>query len=127
MEKRNASRSGKLQEEQSVLGELPSNKLDHRMQIRGITVRSSSTIQVKRNTYSVHSRLIGHQVDVLIDADCISVWHGDVEVQRMPRLAGSGKHAVNYRHVIDSLVRKPGAFENYKYRFEAVRFVTSVF
>lgn len=116
MEKRNASRSGKLQEEQSVLGELPSNKLDHRMQVRGITVRSSSTIQVKRNTYSVHSRLIGHQVDVLIDADSISVWHGDVEVQRMPRLVGSGKHAVNYRHVIDSLVRKPGAFENYKYR-----------
>ncbi len=33
----------------------------------------------------------------------------------MPRLAGSGKHAINYRHVIDSLVRKPGAFENYQY------------
>ena len=36
----------------------------------------------------------------------------------MPRLAGSGKHAINYRHVIDSLVRKPGAFENYQYHEE---------
>ena len=26
------------------------------------------------------------------------------------------KHAVNYRHIIDWLVRKPGAFENYVYR-----------
>ena len=34
----------------------------------------------------------------------------------MPRLLGNGKHAINYRHVIDSLVRKPGAFENYQYR-----------
>ena len=34
----------------------------------------------------------------------------------MPRLVGIGKHAINYRHVIDSLVRKPGAFENYQYR-----------
>ena len=34
----------------------------------------------------------------------------------MPRLVGHGKHAINYRHVIDSLVRKPGAFENYQYR-----------
>jgi hypothetical protein len=116
MDKRNGRRSRELQEEQAEFGELPPNKLDHRMRIRDITVRSSSTIQVKRNTYSVHSRLIGHQVEVLIDADTITVWHGDVEVQQMPRLLGSGKHAINYRHVIDSLFRKPGAFENYKYR-----------
>ena len=28
----------------------------------------------------------------------------------------SGSIAINYRHVIDWLVRKPGAFENYRYR-----------
>ena len=79
-------------------------------------VSKSSTIQVKRNTYSVHSRLIGHQVDVVIDADSLVVQHGDTKVQTMPRLIGSGKHAIHYRHVIDSLFRKPGAFANYKYR-----------
>ena len=36
--------------------------------------------------------------------------------QRMPRLRGEGKHNINYRHIIDWLVRKPGAFENYRYR-----------
>lgn len=29
-----------------------------------------------------------------------------------------GKHRIDYRHIIDWLVRKPGAFENYRYREE---------
>lgn len=116
MSKRNASRSPRLEQETEILGELPPTKLDYRTHARGIKVHSSSTIQVKRNTYSVPSRLIGHKVDVVIDADFIEVWYGGLEVQRMPRLVGAGKHAINYRHVIDSLVRKPGAFEHYQYR-----------
>ncbi len=116
--KRNAARSSRFEQEQGALGELPPAKLDYRMQVREIGVRCSSTIRVKRNTYSVPSRLIGHQVDVMIDADFIEVWYGDVLIQRMPRLIGAGKHTINYRHVIDSLVRKPGAFENYQYREE---------
>lgn len=115
-DKRNASRSAKFAEEQTRLSELPPCKLDHRQRVPDIKVRSSSTIQVKRNTYSVHSRLIGHRVNVVIDADFIEVWHAGSEVQRMPRLTGSKKYTINYRHVIDSLVRKPGAFENYQYR-----------
>ena len=34
----------------------------------------------------------------------------------MPRLRGRGQHRINYRHVIDWLVRKPGAFAAYRYR-----------
>jgi hypothetical protein len=34
----------------------------------------------------------------------------------MPRLCGRGKLRVDYRHSIDWLVRKPGAFANYRYR-----------
>lgn len=116
VDKRNAARLSGSEEEQTVLGELPPVKLDYRTRVPGIKVRSSSTIQVKRNTYSVPSRLIGHKVDVVIDADFVEVWYGDWHVQRMPRLIGASKHAINYRHVIDSLVRKPGAFENYQYR-----------
>lgn len=33
-------------------------------------------------------------------------------------MRGRGKHRVDYRHIIDWLVRKPGAFENYRYREE---------
>lgn len=114
--RRNAARQPRFREEQQQLGELPLHELDYRTVVRGITVRSSSTIVIKRNVYSVHSRLIGHQVDVVIDADFLEVRYADAMVCRMPRLIGSGKHAINYRHVIDSLVRKPGAFEHYQYR-----------
>jgi len=116
MKKRNASRSPRFDQELEVLGELPPTKVDYRTQVRAIKVHPSSTIRVKQNAYSVPSRLIGYRVDVMIDADFIEVWYGDVLIQRMPRLIGAGKHAVNYRHVIDSLVRKPGAFENYQYQ-----------
>lgn len=34
----------------------------------------------------------------------------------MERLRGKGNHAVDYRHMIWSLVRKPGAFARYRYR-----------
>ena len=37
-------------------------------------------------------------------------------MERIPRLRGEGKHHIQYRHIIDWLVRKPGAFENYQYR-----------
>ena len=41
-------------------------------------------------------------------------------LRRYPRLRGEGKHRIQYRHMIDWLVRKPGAFENYRYREELV-------
>jgi hypothetical protein len=41
------------------------------------------------------------------------------------RLTGSSNHSINYRHIIDSLVRKPGAFENYRYKDDL--FPSSIF
>jgi hypothetical protein len=60
--------------------------------------------------------LICEKVDVRLFAEHLEVWYGGRAIQQIPRLRGQGKHDINYRHVIDSLVRKPGAFENYKYR-----------
>jgi hypothetical protein len=37
-------------------------------------------------------------------------------LEELPRLRGRSKHRVDYRHIIEWLVRKPGAFENYRYR-----------
>src|ERR1700748_1867808 len=36
--------------------------------------------------------------------------------EQLPRLRGKGKHQIQYRHIIDWLVRKPGAFADYRYR-----------
>jgi hypothetical protein len=53
------------------------------------------------------------------------VWYGQKKVEEMPRLRGRNQHRVNYRHVIDWLVRKPGAFADYRY--QADLFPSSLF
>jgi hypothetical protein len=73
---------------------------------------------VDRNVYSVHSRLIGEKVEARLGVETVEVWYAGRKVEEMPRLRGRGKHRVDYRHIIDWLVRKPGAFENYRYRDE---------
>ena len=46
----------------------------------------------------------------------MEVWYGQRKVEDLPRLRGRSKHRVDYRHIIEWLVRKPGAFENYRYQ-----------
>ena len=62
------------------------------------------------------SRLIGEKVEVRVYAERLEVWYGQQVVETLPRLRGRGKHRIHYRHVIDWLVRKPGAFADYCYR-----------
>src|SRR5207245_5469775 len=71
---------------------------------------------VRGNTYSVASRLIGVRVAARLDAERVEVWSAQRLVEDLPRLRGRGKHRIEYRHVIDGLVRKPGAFADYRYR-----------
>jgi transposase len=79
-------------------------------------VRRWSTIRVGNRTYSVPSRLIGHTVEARQHPDVVEVRYGDKIVETMPRLRGKDEHRIDYRHVIWSLVRKPGAFARYRYR-----------
>jgi hypothetical protein len=83
-----------------------------------VKVDSGSLIYADRNVYSVPSRLIGEQVEARLYMDRVEIWYGQRKLEEMPRLRGRQKHRVDYRHIIDWLVRKPGAFENYRYRDE---------
>jgi hypothetical protein len=111
----NAGRHERLQEELAVLTALPARKLDDYKPL-DVRVGPSSTIRVQHNTYSVHSRLIGEKVKVRIYVDYLEAWYANKPVERIPRLRGENKHRVQYRHIIDWLARKPGAFENYRYK-----------
>ena len=64
------------------------------------------------------SRLRGHELEVRQFANEIEVLYQGRCVERMPRLRGGCEHRIDYRHVIWSLVRKPGAFARYRYREE---------
>jgi hypothetical protein len=85
---------------------------------RNPQVDSGSLIYVDRNVYSVSSRLIGEGVEARLGLETVEVWYAGKQMEVLPRLRGRGKHRVDYRHIIDWLVRKPGAFENYRYRDE---------
>jgi hypothetical protein len=115
LDQRNSGRQVRFAEERAVLRRLPAARLESYKRAR-VRVRSGSTIHVDRNTYSVDSRLIGERVDVRLYAEELEVWFAGKVVERIPRLRGQGRHRINYRHVIDWLVRKPGAFEDYRYR-----------
>lgn len=106
----------KLNEELKVMHGLPDKRLESCTRYSNIRVSKYSTIRVLHNTYSVHSRLIKEQVTVLSYSEHLEVWHSNKCLEKLPRLRGEYRHFINYRHIIDSLVRKPGAFENYKYR-----------
>ena len=113
----NAGRRERLRIEMQYLRPLPALRLESLKRER-VKVDSGSLIYVDRNAYSVHSRLIGESIEARIAAETIEVWYAGNKVEELPRLRGRGKHRVDYRHIIDWLVRKPGAFENYRYREE---------
>ena len=79
-------------------------------------VRKWSTVQVAGRTYSVPSRLIGKEVRIRLYADWVEVYYKGSLVERLERVHGEREANVNYRHVIGSLVRKPGAFARYRFR-----------
>jgi hypothetical protein len=115
--KRNRGRQRRLAEELAALRPLPSAPLLSCKRVC-VTVAFGSVIHVQNNTYSVNSRLIGERVEARLYAEHIEVWYGQKLVETLPRLPGRGKQHIDYRHVIDWLVRKPGAFANYRYRAE---------
>lgn len=113
--RRNKLRTKRLQEELSALRELPSKRLEDYTE-EEVRVSRFSTISVRKNVYSVDSRLIGETIRVRLFGDKIIIRYGGQNVDSIPRLFGEHKHQINYFHIIDSLVKKPGAFANYKYQ-----------
>jgi len=82
------------------------------------TVRSWSTIRVAGRNYSVPSRLIGHEVNARLHPNVVEVLYKGKLIETMPRLRGEHTAYIDYRHIIWSLMRKPGAFARYKFREE---------
>jgi len=117
MEKANTLRSKRLKEELAVMKELPVNRLPLYTETEE-KVRPSSTIRLKKNVYSVPSRLVGERVTARVYEDMIHVLYAGKLQLKVERLTGSGGKCINYRHIILSLMNKPGAFENYHYREE---------
>lgn len=115
MEKRNATRQAKLTEEIAAMKPLIAKPWP---QMRELNVRvgQNGILRVGNNGYSVPSGLKGRRVTVRIYEWHIEVWYANQRLETMPRVTGVHHYQVNYRHVIDTLLRKPGGFRNYRYR-----------
>ena len=115
MDKRNQSRSARLAEELAAMKPLSATLLstDQRLYAR---VSRGSLIRVLGNSYSVPTSLIGRTVTVYVSEWQLEVYYGRELMTTWPRLSGRAKHRVNYRHVIETLLRKPGGFRDYRYR-----------
>lgn len=103
---------GKLAIEQLHLRPLPVERFaDYEPVVA--RVRSTSTIEVRCVTYSVPSRLIGQQLSVHLRHDRLDLFLRSQFVETLPRLhARKGQKAlrrIDFRHVIESLRRKPRA------------------
>jgi len=115
LDKANRARQSKLAEELAVMRLLAVDLLPEYEEL-SVRVSRGSTIQVDCSAYSVPSRLIGQTVQIRCYEDQLEVWCRNQQQLTMPRVSGGQRHAVNYRHIIDWLVRKPGAFRQYRYR-----------
>ena len=112
--RRNATREARWAEERAALRPLPTLPLAPCRELH-VRVGRFSTIQVLGNTYSVPARLIGAMVLVRARSETLELYRGTAKLLTLPRLLGRGRQRIDYRHLIWSLVRKPGAFANYRY------------
>jgi hypothetical protein len=111
----NAHRGKRFQEEVAVMSPLVARPFCP-FEEWTVKVSQESTILVKRNRYSVPTRLIGERVQVRLWEMRLEVRHSGKLVLEGERLLGADRHRIDYRHIIDALMRKTGAFERYRHR-----------
>jgi hypothetical protein len=111
----------RFEEEQGYLQALPTHSsVDY--EILSVRVTCHSTITVRCVLYTVPSRLIGQRLSIHLYHDRLLGFLNQKPVLTLGRVypqKSSDKRrarSVDYRHVIDSLRRKPRAFLGYKWR-----------
>ena len=112
---RNRPRTERLAEERAVLKALPPRPLPSCRESFA-TVSRFSLVRVAGKAYSVPSRLCGERLSVRLYATRLELRFQDTLVGCYPRLGREEAYRVDYRHLIHSLIKKPGAFAHYVYR-----------
>jgi transposase len=117
LESANRLRAGRVGEELVVMRELPAGELPEWREVM-VRVGNNSTVRLRKQVYSVPSRLIGAKLVARIHENRIVLLDGPREVARLPLGSGDRGAVIDFRHVIGHLLRKPGAFANYRWRAE---------
>ena len=102
-----------IEVERAALQLLPATKATDYTELVAV-VSCASTIDVKRVTYTVPSRLIGERLHVRLYNNKLECYLGSAHALTLERsnnpARGKRLRKIDYRHVIGSLIKKPGAF-----------------
>lgn len=110
--RRNARRRAEVALELAAMTPLPKFRTTD-FSLATVTVTRTSTIAVRDVLYTVPSRLIGSRLKVHIYDRRLVCFLGTTEVlmlSRRRRSTSGPSHVVDYRHIINSLIKKPQAF-----------------
>lgn len=113
--KANAKRTQKFEVEKALLQPLPRYRCPD-YEVLSVKVSCYSTITVRCILYSVPSRLVGQRLTIHLFHDQLVGFVGKTPVMTLPRLHIHGSaqirrgRSINYRHLVESLRRKPRAF-----------------
>jgi hypothetical protein len=113
----NRLRAERLSEELDAMPEANVVELPDYREVM-VTVGNNSTVRLRKQVYSVPSRLIGTKLLARIYENRIVLLDGRVEVAQLPLGKGDRGAVIDFRHIIGYLLRKPGAFANYRWREE---------
>jgi len=104
----------RFKQESPHLQDLPKQRTNDFSELY-VKVTTSSTINVKRVTYTVPSRLIGSTLLVHIYDNRLELFYGHEHTLTLTRVYAprqSRARSVDYRHVIHALAKKPNAFKS---------------
>ena len=87
---------------------LPERRLESAKRVR-VKVDSGSLIYVDRKYVFGQQPVDRRTGRGAAGGRVVEVWYAGRKVEELPRLRGRGKHRVDYRHIIDWLVRKPSS------------------
>lgn len=102
----------RFEQERPLLQTLPKRRTQDYAEHR-VLITSSSSFDLKRVIYTVPSTFIGQRLYIQLYDERLELFNGHEKVLVLPRVYAATKQrgrCVDYRHVIDSLVKKPGAF-----------------
>lgn len=117
LESANRLRAERVSEELAAMREtLVADLPDFRESM--VTVGNNSTVRLRKQVYSVPSRLIGRKLVARVYENRIVLLDGAAEVAQLPLGKSDRGAVIDFRHLIGHLLRKPGAFANYRWREE---------
>ena len=122
VQRMNSRIEGRLSTERAMLRPLPERRTAEFTELCA-RVSKYGIFTVKGAQYSAPSRLIGHRLSVRLYAERIECWLGGERILECPRASHRNGHRhprhIDYRHLIENLKRKPGAFARWIFRDEA--------